>query len=181
MKNKTKALLIPIAAFAVTVTGASAFNSVVLENAGLDTAQITAFEQAHELRKEGDKEAARDVLVEAGVDMETMQAVRGAMKEHRQEMKSAIYEAVGNNDYQAFIDAIEGSPLVDIITSESDFELFVQAHTLRAEGDREEAKEIMEDLGFEGKMNSLGHKGNHEGDGGGGNRDGRFEGGRPNQ
>ena len=94
MNKKTKALLITIAAFAVTVTGAQAFNSQVLEDAGLTSDQVSAFEQAHELRKEGDKEAAKEVIVEAGIDMDAMHAVRDAKKNHRKEKHTAIGEAI---------------------------------------------------------------------------------------
>ncbi len=160
MNKKAKALLIPLAAFAVTVTGASAFNSEVLEKAGLSNDEISAFESAHELRSEGDREGARDVLVEAGVDMETMHKVREAMHEYRSEHKEAVHEAVENNDYEAFLEAVEGSPIADIVTSEDDFDLFVEAHELRAEGDKEAAKEIMAELGFpekEGRGHKYGH------------------------
>jgi uncharacterized protein YgbK (DUF1537 family) len=166
MNTKAKALLIPVAAFAVTVTGASAFNSEVLERAGLNDTQISAFEEAHELRIEGDREAAREVIVDAGIDQDTLESVREAMKEHRQETRTAISEAVEDEDYDAFQEAIEGTPLADLITSEDDFELFVEAHELREAGDKEAAKEIMEDLGFEGKM----HKGGHDGERKGGER-----------
>lgn len=157
MKNKTKALLIPLAAFAVTVTGASAFNSDVLMKAGLTEDQISAFEEAHELRKGGDKEAARDVIAEAGIDMETLSSVREAMHEYKKEMHTAIDDAVEAGNYEAFLVAIEGSPLADIITSEEDFNLFVEAHELRESGDKQAAREIMDDLGFEPKMHGLMH------------------------
>jgi hypothetical protein len=177
MKNTTKALLIPIAAFAVTVTGASAFNSSVLENAGLDTQQIAAFEQAHDLRKVGDKEAARDVLVEAGVDMDTMKEVREAMKEHRAEMHEAVEDAVKNGNYEAFLEAVAGSPVSEIVDTSEEFALFSQAFDLRESGDKQSAREIMEELGFEGKMHGKGHgmRGDHDGDFEG-KRDGRFNG-----
>jgi hypothetical protein len=157
MKNKTKALLIPIAAFAVTVTGASAFNSSVLENAGLDTQQIAAFEQAHDLRKGGDKEAARDVLVEAGVDMDTMKEVKGAMQEYRKQMHEAVEDAVKNGDYDAFLEAVAGSPVSEIVDTPEEFALFTEAFDLRESGDTDAAREIMADLGFEGKMHGKGH------------------------
>ena len=180
MKNTTKALLIPIAAFAVTVTGASAFNSAVLQDAGLDTQQIAAFEQAHELRKDGDREAARDILVDAGVDMETMQEVREAMKGHRQEMHQAVEEAMKDGDYDAFLAAVAGSPMADKIDTPEEFALFTEAFDLRESGDREAAREIMEDLGFEGKMHGRGHgmRMNHGGEERGerGEKEGRFGG-----
>lgn len=167
MNKKTKALLIPIAAFAVTVTGAQAFNSQVLEDAGLTSDQVSAFEQAHELRKEGDKEAAKEVIVEAGIDMDAMHAVRDAMKNHRKEMHTAIGEAIADEDYAAFTEAVAQSPIADIVNSEADFAQFSQAYTLREAGDMQAAREIMEDLGFEPKEGHMkghaGPKGDFEG------------------
>jgi hypothetical protein len=157
-----KALLVPIAAFAVTVTGVQAFNSDLLQRAGLSEEQIAAFEVAQELRQEGDKDAARDVLLEAGIDLETMKSVRQAMHEHRHEMHQAITDAVEANDFAAFKVAVEGSPLADIVTTEADFALFKEAHELRAEGEHDEAKEIMTELGFD----EFHHKfGSHRGPG----------------
>lgn len=146
---KAKSILIPLAAFALTVTTAQAFNSEVLVRAGLTDEQIEAFEEARELREEGDRDGARDVLVEAGVDEETLRKVHDAMHEYRDERRTAIDEAVENNDYEAFKEAITGSPLADIITSETDFEKFSEAHQLRQEGDNEAARDIMDELGFE--------------------------------
>lgn len=160
--NKTaKALLIPVAAFAVTVTGASAFNSEVLERAGLTEGQISAFEEARELREDGDREGARDVLLEAGIDMETMHSVREAMHEYRHEIHSAIDEAVENNDYEAFLIAIEGSPLADIINSEEDFAIFKEAHDLKEAGEYKEAHQLMEELGFPEIKKESGHRFGH--------------------
>lgn len=155
-----KSLLIPIAAFAVTVTGVSAFNSEVLEEAGLTDEQIAAFEEAREKRESGDREGARDVLAEAGIDVETMEAVREAMHAHKHEMHHAIHDAVENEDYAAFQAAIADSPLADVVTSEEDFALFVEAHNYKEAGDWEAAKAIFEDLGIE---RGFGAKGGHHG------------------
>ncbi len=143
-----KALLIPLAAFAVTVTGVQAFNSDVLEEAGLTEDQISAFEEARELRQDGDREGARDTLVEAGVDEETLKSIREAMQAHRNETHNAVEQALENNDFGEFKIAAEGSPLADIITSEDDFTLFKEAHDYREEGDYEAAREIMDELGM---------------------------------
>lgn len=154
---QAKTLLIPIAAFALSATGVSAFNSEVLQKAGLSQEQISAFETAHELRKEGDRDAARDVLTQAGIDLETMESVREVMHAHKDAMRTAIDEAVESGDYEAFLKAIEGSPLADIVTSQDDFKLFAQAHELHEDGKHQEAREIMEELGFEPGLH-LGHK-----------------------
>lgn len=162
--NKTaKALLIPVAAFAVTVTGVSAFNSDILVKAGLDEAQIAAFEEVRELREVGDKEAARDLLIEAGVDMDTMHKVREAMHEYKHEMHDVMETALENDDYDAFLAAIADSPLADIITSKDDFELFKEAHDLKEAGEFEEARAIMEEMGLPAGHHGFGKKGQGEG------------------
>lgn len=152
---KAKSILIPIAAFALTATGVSAFNSDVLEKAGLTDEQRSAFEVARELREEGDKDGARDVLIEAGIDEDVIERVRTAMHEYRQENRGAIHDAVLNNDFDAFQTAIEGSPIADIVTTQADFDLFVEAHNLRQDGNHDEARVIMEELGFE---EGMGHR-----------------------
>lgn len=154
-----KTLLIPIAALALTATSASAFNPEILEDIGLSDTQISAFEEAHELRAAGDRDAARDVLVDAGIDEETLEEVRDAMKEARAEIREAIDAAVQDEDYDAFLDAVAGTPLEDKITSEDNFDLFVEAQALRADGDREGAREILSSLGIEGKERKGGHRG----------------------
>jgi len=160
---KAKSILIPIAAFALTATGVSAFNSDVLIKAGLTDEQRSAFEVARELREEGDKDGARDILIEAGIDESVIERVRTAMHEYRQENRGAIHDAVENKDYEAFKVAIEGSPVADIVTTEADFDLFVEAHDLRQDGSHDEAKAIMEELGFEEgmghQMKGQGHRG----------------------
>lgn len=147
--NKTaKALLIPVAAFAVTATGVSAFNSDILEKAGLTDDQIAAFEEARELREDGDKDGARDVLKEEGVDLAAMQSVRQALHEYKHEKHDAMHDALEADDYGAFMEAIADSPLADIITDEDDYELFKEAHELKEAGDMAAAKELFEELGF---------------------------------
>lgn len=155
-----KSLLIPVAAFAVAVTGVQAFNSDVLERAGLSAEQIAAFEVARELRQEGDKDAARDVLLEAGVDEDTMKSIRQAMHAQRDAMHIAIEAALAADDFTAFTSAVEGSPLADIVTTEADFELFKEAHE-----HRQAAKEIMAELGIDEHVMKGGHGRGHHGGG----------------
>ncbi len=141
-----KTLLIPLAAFAVTVTGASAFSGDMLKRAGLNDDQIAAFETAKELRESGDKEAARDVLLAAGVDEDVIKQVREAMREH----KNDIHSAIATRDYEAFKEAIEGSAFADMIDSEAEFDRLVEAYELMRDGDREGAKDIFDELGLTG-------------------------------
>lgn len=153
----SKSLLIAIAAFAVTATGAQAFvGSRYLAEAGLSAVQVEALKEAHDLRKDGKADAAREILVEAGIDEEAMESLREAMHQARE----AMHQALEDGDYAAFKDSIAGSPLADIITTEADFAEFARAHALRSEGKHDEAKEIMTELGLpergEGKGRGFG-------------------------
>lgn len=140
----SKSLLIAIAAFAVTATGAQAYvGSEVLSRAGLSIEQIDAFEEARTLRASGDVRKARDVLVEAGLDTETMAQVRAAALTVRAQLR----EALDSGNYTQFKAAIVGTPLADIITTEADFILYKEAHDLKLSGAHREAQEILADLG----------------------------------
>ncbi len=153
-----KSVLIPVAAFAVTVTGVSAFNSDLLVKAGLSEDQISAFEEAKELRESGDKDGARDVLEEAGIDESVMEKLRDVMKGQH----SAVKTAVENNDFEAFKAAVAGSPLADIIDTSEEFAQFVKAHNLMKDGNKDDAKSIFEELGIKGPA---GHGGPMNGEG----------------
>jgi len=142
---QSKSLLIAIAAFAVTATGAQAYvGTHYSQQLGLSTVQVQAVQQARDLRRKGEVEKARDVLVKAGVDEDTIASLRHASHE-------AIHEAVATNDFAAFRAAVEGTPLFDLVNSEADFVLFKQAHELKEAGKFVEAKVIMDDLGFQAK------------------------------
>lgn len=149
----SKSLLIAIAAFAVTTTGAQAFTSTTfLSRSGLDDTQIEAFTEARELRLKGKNDEARDVLFKAGIDEKTLNSLRVTAGEtHR-----AIEKAIVNRDFEAFKQAITGTPLYDIVTTKEDFSLFVEAHDLKLAGKVVEAQTILNDLG----VNSYGSQ-NH--------------------
>lgn len=156
----SKSLLIAIAALALTATGAQAFSSNALITAGLTEEQQAAFEVARELRQDGDVTAARDVLVEAGIDEDTLAKVRIAMHEERHAQREAMKAALESNDFDAFIAAIADSPLADVITTEEDFQSFKEAHELMESGDRDGAKAIFTELGVpEPKEGRGGHHG----------------------
>ena len=151
---QSKSLLIAIAAFAVTTTGVQAYSANILDRANLTDEQKNAIMEARELREVGNYEEARDLLAEAGIDEDVLRTLHQAKHEARAEMKAAL-EA---GDYEAFLEVVADTPLADIITSESDFEDFREAHQLRQEGDKEGAKAILDDLGIERE-----HKGHHKG------------------
>jgi hypothetical protein len=143
---QSKSLLIAIAAFAVTATGVHAYGGgEILNRAGLSEEQVTAFEKARELREGGDFVAARDKLVEAGVDEETLRLIREA----GQGVKNKMRETVKEGDYEAFKKTIADSPLADIITSEAYFEQFKEVHSLKRSGEWEAAQTLLMELGVE--------------------------------
>ncbi len=140
----SKALLIAIAAFAVTATGVHAYGGTkIFSRAGLSAQQIEAFEEARELQQQGDGTRARDVLMAAGVTEETLAALKEAARETRRSMLAAL-EA---NDFAAFRDSIADSPLADIVTTEADFQQFRLAHQLRHDGEWKKADAIFSELG----------------------------------
>ena len=151
---QSKSLLIAIAAFAVTTTGVHAYSGKILNRANLTDEQKNAIMEARELREVGNYEEARDILADAGIDEEVLRALHQARHEARAEM----LEALEVGDYEAFLEVVADTPLADIITSESDFEDFREAHELRQEGDREGAKAILDELGIERE-----HKGKFSG------------------
>ena len=143
-------IMIPLAAFAVTVTGVSAFNGDWLSNAGLTDGQVAAFEQAHEVR-EASREEARAILENAGIDEEVMQNVREARHEWKKQHREQMNSVLESGDYSAFLEAVADTHLAEVVDTEAEFEKFMEAHELRVSGDHEGARAIMDELGIEKK------------------------------
>jgi hypothetical protein len=141
----SKSLLIAIAAFAVTASGAQAFMGTnYAGRAGLSPTQTEAFGQARELRLKGRTDEARDVLLAAGIDEKAVTSLRHTTHAFH----IAIKKAVEARDYEAFKLAVTDMPLSDIITSEEDFKVFVEAYTLRQSGQYAKATALYNDLGI---------------------------------
>jgi hypothetical protein len=122
---QSKAFLIAIAAFALTTTSAYAYGGQkLLERAGFSETQISAFEEARELRQQGKPKRARDLLVEAGVDEATLQALQATARNTRHE----LYRIIEQGDYETFLELVDGTPLADIVITEADFALFQSVH-----------------------------------------------------
>lgn len=84
LRKSSQTLGIAIAAFALTVTSVQAFgNQEFLTKAGLNDDQVVAVQAARELRKMGDMTAARDVLLDAGIDEDVIKELRQAHKQHQ--------------------------------------------------------------------------------------------------
>lgn len=146
--------MIPVAAFAVTATGVSAFNPDALDrvDVAITDNQVAALEEAHALRQAGaDRSEIKEVLEATGLDRETMKEIRSAVHEAQQETREAVkaaVAAVAAEDYQAFLE-VAPDRLLTAIASESDFALLLEAAELRAAGDKEGAQDIMSELGIE--------------------------------
>ncbi len=150
---QSKSLLIAIAALAVTATGVHAHaGGSYLSRTNLSTEQRAALEEAAQLRAHGDVTAARDVLIEAGIDETALVSMRQAMRASRQALHSAILAG----DYDAFKAAVADTPLADLITTEADFTLFREAHELRRAGAEEAAAAVYADLGISRAHHGLG-------------------------
>ncbi|MCA9354253.1 MAG: hypothetical protein KC877_01905 [Candidatus Kaiserbacteria bacterium] len=153
---QSKSFLIAIAAFALTATGVQAYGGAkILGRAGLTEEQVEAIEEARELRALGDHTGARNKLLEAGIDEETLRSMRDAARE----VKDAIREAIEADDYEAFKVAVADAPLADIITSKADFEQLVEAHEMRMAGEVQVASEILDELGLEPHFGGHPHRG----------------------
>ena len=160
--------MIPVAAFAVTVTGASAFNPDMLEklDVNLSDTQVAALEEVHELRMAGaDREEIKTHLEDAGLDETTMKEIREAALNVRDEMRKVVNSALESDDFDAFVEAVAGTPLAEAITSETEFETFKAAHDLKESGDHEGARELMTELGIEKAAAHGGKDGHREGHG----------------
>lgn len=154
-----KQIMVPVAAFAITATGASAFMGngsgwMTTADVDLTPAQTSAMEQVQERHQEMRTETQR-IMEGAGIDAAKMQEIRTATRSERKEHQAALQSALEDNDYDAFLEAIENSPLASVIDTEAEFNTFVEAHELMRSGDREGARELMEELG----LNAMGGPG----------------------
>ena len=155
---QSKHLLIAIAAFAVTATGAQAYiGSDTLTRAGLSSEQVQAFTQARELRQKGDLKKAKEVLLNAGVDESTIKSIRKVAHESHQKLR----EVVENGSFEDFKEAVVGTPLADVITTEEDYLAFKEVHALREDGEFIKAQAILDDLGLSETMKGFVHKHPH--------------------
>lgn len=141
---QSKSLLVAVAAFALTATGVHAYGGQsILNRAGLSSKQVSAIHDAQQLKAAGDIFGARELLVEAGITEETLKAIHEATRE----AALAVREALRDGDYEAFKVAVGDGQLADLISSETDFDQFREAHNIRLDGEWEDAAELLEELG----------------------------------
>jgi hypothetical protein len=134
----SKSLLIAIAAFALTASGAHAFSGEALMRAGLTASQRAAFEVARELRLEGDITGARDLLVEAGIDELVIERVRTVLSDAK-----PTPPRVGNKKLH-YAGAQQQSYLSSQLTSAQKLALFAA----QSANDRETIEAILEEAGL---------------------------------
>lgn len=97
MKKQSQSLLFAVAAFALTATSVQAFgNQEFLTRAGLSDEQVVALQEARELRQTGKLTAARDALLEAGIDEATINELRHAHREYHGAKYTTKKEHVGD-------------------------------------------------------------------------------------
>lgn len=101
----------------------------------------------HEARESGDYETAKTLAEELGLPDHKRHGKRG---NRNNENKEAIKDAVENSDYAAFLEAVkeDDSKLAETIDTQEKFDLFVDMHEARENGDYDTAKEIAEELGL---------------------------------
>lgn len=143
----SKSLLIAVAAFALSTTGAQAYGGAILQRAKLTEEQQAAFAVARELQQSGEVEKAKEVLVAAGIDAETIERIREAIKAERAESQAAIIEALENDDFEAFMVAIADTPLSDLIFTESEYNQFKTAYESQGTADKHALREAFFDIG----------------------------------
>ena len=89
-------------------------------------------------------------------------------REHRQERRgehkenfAAVKEAVQNNDYTAWAEAMSEHPKGEEFVTQENFDTLVQAHELMEAGDKEGAKALLEEAGIKrpGKFKGHGQRG----------------------
>lgn len=63
--------------------------------------------------------------------------------------RAEVHQALNNNDYAAWVQALSGHEKVPFEVSENTFTAFQEAHSLMEKGDHEEAKKLLESAGVQ--------------------------------
>ncbi len=98
-----------------------------------------AIHVAHNFRKMGDFEKAREVLENAGIE-------RSENMPHKIRNQSEIKDIVAAGDWDAYQTAIVGTRMADVINTREKFDLMREMQDLRKDGRWEEAQEIARQL-----------------------------------
>lgn len=142
------ALTVAVSLGAVTLAKAAAPNPNNGQNQrpAITADQQATLDQVRSLREEGKFAEAKDLAKQAGLPFGMMMRRNAWQKNGKVgEQADAVRTAIENNDYQAFVKATANAPFADKVTEEM-FSKMVEAHNLRASGDLEGAKAIMDEL-----------------------------------
>jgi hypothetical protein len=110
-----------------------------------------AFEEAHSLMEKGDREGAAEILEAAGINFPPHTRYGFGKGQVMNKgighggSNQAVKEAIDNNDYNAWLEAISDTPMKNIANQEI-FNKMVAIHDARKAGDREKAKELHREL-----------------------------------
>ena len=125
----------------------------------LTSSQVETLESVHELKgsEDFDRETIKEMIEDAGIDTEALHEAKHELRDERRAELEAIFES---GDYDAFVALSADRENAPEIT-ESQFEVMVQAHELREAGDREGAREVLEEVGIDRpeRPGKRGHRG----------------------
>jgi hypothetical protein len=97
-------------------------------------------QQAHKLREDGDLEGAKALLEEAGLKIHP--------RHHRRGPSPEIRQAIENRDYQAWAEGMKNHPNADQFINQETFSQVLRVHELMQAGDKEAARDILQELGL---------------------------------
>jgi len=152
MNKTSKTLTITLSALAFLVLSAGVASAASNQGfrgfdrfGGLSEDQLAIFEEARQLRDDGDFKSARELIEKSDINFPKPRhlGMHSRMSERHEEVEQAIEEG----DYDRFIELTGDMPQKFEI-DEDTFNKLVEAHSLRVEGDFEGAREIMDEIGF---------------------------------
>lgn len=162
MKQKTlkkfSLTVMPLLAL-VALSGATTFaadasvTDTLRPRVQITEAQKTVLAQIKTLHDQGKIDEARALAQSSGIPS-LLKPFRGGHKDHNNkwpnhENRKKIDEALTNKDFATFKTLIANTPFSSVVT-EATFVRLAEAHALRAKGDHEGARKIMDELGFKG-------------------------------
>jgi len=115
--------------------------------------EFESYKNMLDAREDGDIETARSISEDIGLTemREQRMEAKEALKEARTERRENVVNALEENDYDAWLEAIEGSPAEERMTeiiNEDNFSDLIEIHELRVEGDNDAAREAAIELGI---------------------------------
>jgi len=134
-----------------TSTGAHAYGNYSLDTIELTQEQRDTLEEMHILRENGEltRKQAKAMLAEVNIDKKALREMRREMKKAHNEKREIVHAAIESGDFGDYQDLVAGTKHADLVTTEADFMKLQEAHDLRESGDKDKAREIMKELGFE--------------------------------